>query len=392
MKPNAIAWFGRNIFIGFDRKSYQVMDYDNRKYREIEGFKDIVLNKHVIKVVSEEETLCLGPSDVFIPVNSTTCDKLFKSSIQITSKFAGISVLHPYIVVLSDNKVYVFNKIDFRGRPRLLQEIPFDAMGSNVGKTISTSSNKIFFATTSKVFFLKPVPWEKQIQNCLVAGKVEDALMIFDQYNTEDEPDRQRKYDQLKIDAAWVYFKDLKFRDAEEMLKELPFDIKEFLGLFLSFVPDKTFFDVTGRMQPSMANVIEEAKKRPTSDNELKKDTNKAQRYAKEFLARILENRRKYLLDNYKDLHREAEFLVSEDFSPFSEEIRQGKVSKFSVMQLLEIVDFAIVRVYLDLKNEDKLSTFLSKKLFCKDYSKDLEVYFFQDPRPSDAIQAKFFE
>jgi hypothetical protein len=59
----------------------------------------------------------------------------------------------------------------------------------------------------------------------------------------------------------------------------------------------------------------------------LKKESTKAQRYAKEFLIKILENRRKYFLDNYsKNLKDVPTFITSESQSPFEKEVKSGKI------------------------------------------------------------------
>lgn len=391
MKPTAIAWYNRNIFIGFEKKSYQVLDFETRRFKDIEIFKDFVVLKHLIKIISDEETLLLGHADCFIPINTNTCDKLDQNTIQGMPKIAGISVLDPYIVVLGENKIQIFNKLYIRNRSRLLQDLTFETSGSNVGKAITVTSNKLFFATTTKVYYLSPIPYDQQIIKCLLEGRVEDAFMIFDQYVPEGDPERQRKLDALKIDAAWVHFKDLKFRETENIIQDLNYDIKEFLALFLNYIPNKVFFDSKSILTISL--FLEDARKRPSADNELKKDPTKAIKTAREFLSRILENRRKYLLDNYgKNLKEYPEFISSESFSPFKDEIRQGKVSKLTVEEHLEIIDYALLRLNLDLQREDQLNNLLSKTLFCGNYYKDLEHYFKEEQRPSDAIQAKFYE
>jgi len=390
-RPSAIAWFGRNIFIGFEKKSYEVMDYETKKLREIESFKGYVLNKHMIKIISEEETLLLGPSDCFIPINSNLCDKLDQSPIQTMPKIVGVSVLDPYIIMLGENKIQVYNKFYIKNRSRLLQEEAFEASGSNIGKGISVTSNRVFFSTLTKVYYLSPIPFDQQIAKCLSHGRVDDAFMVFDQYISETDPDRQRKLDNLKMDAAWVYFRDLKFRETEEIVKELNFDIKEFLALFFGYVPRITLFE--NKNMQTFSSISQEAVKRPGADTELKKDPNRAMKAARESLARLLENKRKFFLDNYgKNLKEIPEFITSENFSPFKDDIRVGKVAKLTVEEHLEIIDFALLKVYLDLQREDLLGPLLGKKLFCKDSVKELETFFCEEQKPSDQILAKFFE
>ena len=389
-KPTSIAWFGKNIFIGFDKKSYQVLDFQEKKQKDIQDFKELVLVKHAIKIVSEEETLLLGPSDFFIPISSTRCDKLDQNPIQAMTKLIGISVLDPYIIMLGENKIQVFNKTFIKNRSRLLQEIPLESGASNQGRAVSVTSNKVFYATTSKIYFLSPVPYDLQISKCLRDSRVEDAFMIFDQYVGETDPDRQKKYDSLKIDAAWIYLHDLKFREAESIIQDLNYDIKEFLALFLSYIPIEKLFD--SKNVPTISLYIEDAKKRPTADTDLKNNPNKAINSAREFLGKILENRRRYLEENYKkNLKEVPEFLSSQQFSPFREEVRTNRVVKLTVEEHLEIIEYALINVYLDLGREDQLNALLSKKLYCNTYYNDLERHF-ENRNISDAVRAKFFE
>ncbi len=388
-RPSAVAWYGKNIFIGFEKRSYEVLEYDTKKTREIDCFKGYSLGKHMIKVVSEEETLFLGPNDFLIPLNNITCDKLNQNPTQTIAKIIGISVLDPYIIVLGENKLQVLNKVYTKDRQRLLQEDAFEASGSNIGKGISTTSNKIFFATMTKVFYLNPTPYDVQIMKCLSCGHVEDALMIFNQYIGENDPDRQRKLDQLKIDAAWVYFRDLKFNEAETILKELNFDIKEFASLFWGLVLNAPF---ENKNNVTFSSISHDAMKRPSANNELK-DKAKAIKAGRESLARLMENRRKYFLENYaKNLKEYPDFIYSENFSPFADDIRNGRVKKFTVEEHLEIIDFALLKVYMDLQREDLLGTLLEKKLFCKDRVKELEPAFCGERKPTDSILAKFYE
>ena len=389
-----MAWFGKNIFIAWERRSYQVMDFDTKKLRDIEGFKDLALQKQMIKIISEEETLLLGQNDTFISINSTTCERLNRMPISVPPRITGISVLHPYIVLLSDSKLYFYNKIDMKGRQRLLQELVFDPTGNNPSRSMTLTPDKIFFSTANKIIYLKPVPYDQQISKCLFEGKIEDAMMIFDQNVSEDDIDRQKKLETLKIDSAWIYFRDLKFTQCEETLKELNYDIKEFLGLFFHYVPtNKTFFEIKGKTFPTVSLIVEEAKKRPNAESDYKKDPNKAVRVAREFLGRILDNRRKYLLENYKNLKEYPTFVTSEAHSPFKDEIKAGKVNNFTVEELLEIIDYAIIRVHLDLSKEDQLIAFLSnKKLYCRDHFKELESYLLEDPKLSEVVQGKFYE
>jgi len=385
-RPTAIAWFGKNIFYGTEKSSYQVMDCETKQFRNLDAFKDLVLPRHIIKIISDLETIFLGPSDFFIPINSVLCDKLHQNPINAMPKLAGISVLDPYIIMLGDNKIQVYNKFYNESRPRLLQEEAFEASGSNVGRGISVTSNKVFFATTSRVYYLQPVPYEQQITRCLQAGRVDDAFMVFNQYVSETDPDRQRKLDQLKIDAAWIFFKDLKFKETEKIIRDLNFDIKEFLSLFINYTTKKNLLE--GKV--TIGALSQEASKRPSADNDLKKDPDRAMKAARESLAYLLDNRRKYFLDkNLKDI---PEFIFSENFSPFRDEIRAGRIPKLTVEEHLEIIDYALLRVYLDLGNESKLNELLSTKLYCKDSVKDLEGCFVEERKVSDAILAKFFE
>jgi hypothetical protein len=117
-----------------------------------------------------------------------------------------MNVIHPYIILLSESQVFVYNKLEVKNRPsRLLQELTFDSKGGSTGgRGISSNSDQVFFAGQTKVFYLSPIPYEVQINRCLNEGKVDDAFMVLDQYISEDHPDRTKKLDQLKIDAAWV--------------------------------------------------------------------------------------------------------------------------------------------------------------------------------------------
>jgi len=391
--PAALAWFDRTIFVAFKGRSYDRINLAEKTITPI--YQEQVPQRPLIKVISEEELLILMNPDTGMSHNIKTFEPLPKSTIHISNKFVGITVVQPYIIILYDNMIQVFNVNVSRNKGRLLQEI---SLSKDTGKGLASANNKVFFATTQNIFLLSLVPYKDQIFKCLINGKVDDAQLIFDQYVPEDDPERARRSEVFRVDASWVLIRDLNFKNARNMIAETNFDIRELLALFRDYLPTTkevvNNINMVSKRNLTIALVIDEAIKSGRAPQEFRQDPNKVKKIAKEFLAFVLENRRTYYLNNYDETHfNEIPKFTTSGFSLLADEVKKGLMTENSVQNLLEMIDFALIRLYAEFKEEVKLSLFLDNpKIYCKAYLTDLEPYVLELKSLNPSIVAKFYE
>lgn len=391
--PAALAWFDRTIFVAFKGRSYDRINLVEKTIAPI--YQEQVPQRPLIKVISEEEILILMNPDTGMSHNIKTFEPLPKSTIHISNKFVGITVVHPYIIILYDNMIQVFNVNVSRNKGRLLQEI---TLSKDTGKGLASANNKVFFATTQNIYLLSLVPYKDQIFKCLMSGKVDDAQLIFDQYVSEDDPERAKKTEMFKVEASWVLIRDLNFKNARNMIADTNFDLKELLALFREYLPTTkdvvNNINIANKRNITMSLVIDEAIKSGRAPQEFRQDPSKVKKIAKEFLAFVLENRRAYYLANYDESHfHEVPKFTTTGFSLLADEVKKGLMIEHSIQNLLEMIDFALIRLYAEFKEEVKLSLFLDNpKIYCKAYLTDLEPYVLDLKNLNPSIVAKFYE
>lgn len=61
-------------------------------------------------------------------------------------------------------------------------------------------------------------PPDIQIKDFLTKAKVDDALSVFHQHKSPNDPHVQAKLEQLKLDCAWALIKTLQFKASDPYL------------------------------------------------------------------------------------------------------------------------------------------------------------------------------
>ena len=380
--PVSMAWLDKCIFVAYNKKEYGMINSDN--------FQVITLAIPIgpspyIKITDNDEVLVITNNNIGIYIGIDGQMKQ-KSALSLSQKpILSMTTLGSYLLILFENVIQVFNVID----SKLLQEIPFIA--NNAGRCLSSSSNKIFYATSSEVLYLYLTPFEIQIQKCLLQCKVDDAFSIFNQHVTGMDPERPKKLEQLRADAVWALIKDMQFKTAKNHLMEINFDPREILILFPEYIStskklldnQKKYLTMSLVLYDSLQDKLSGANKKEDANKELQKNL----KLAKEFLMEILEFRRAYLLNNYQNLKEVLTFVTS------SQNFNQAKFSNAQVIELLEVIDFALIKMYADLGLPEKLKVFFTNnKIYCREMLNELETSLIPFKTSNGAIYAKFCE
>lgn len=376
--PINIAWVEKCIFVAYSKKEYSLINSENF---QVTTLSIPIGPSPYIKITDYDEILLASVNNIGIYVGLDGQMKQ-KTTISLSQKnIISMSTLGAYLLVLFENCIQVFNLID----SKLLQEIPF--VQTNPGKCISSSSNRIFYATTSDILFLYLTPYEKQIEKCLFQGKVDDAFSIFNQHVPSSDPDHQKKLEQLRSDSVWALLKDMQFNMAKNQLMEINFDPRELILLFPDYIPtSKRLLFENQKKYNTMTMVLNESiKEKFSKKDESEKEYHKNIKLSKEFLRDVLENRRYYYLSSYPNLKELLTFISSPN------NFNGNKFGPISVEELLELIDFSLIKIYAEFFDKDKLKTFFTNnKIYCRDMQSELESSFLQFK--NSGVLAKFYE
>ena len=118
------------------------------------------------------------------------------------------------------------------------------------------------------------------------------------------------------------------------------------------------------------------------------KENSRCLKEAKEFLRDVLEIKRAYYLSNYaSNLKENLTFLTSSySFNSF-------KSNQITVEELLEQIDFVLIKIYCDFPLHDKLKSFFTNnKVFCRAMMGELEPRILEFKKTNASIVAKFYE
>lgn len=174
-------------------------------------------------------------------------------------------------------------------------------------------------------------------------------------------PDNEEKLEELKINAVWPLLKKMQFDKAKELIKSINFDLREIVMLY----PELISLDIecikSSRAEKYMATLIsefvnEKAVKNKDEETELKKKS-------KLFLKEILEfKREQYLLKSSAS----AKMVINLKSSKNS--LVKPKLNPASPEQMLEIIDFSLIRWFLDMGMYRHLEDFFQANpiIFCK--------------------------
>lgn len=376
--PICIAWLDKCIFVAYNKKEYGIINSEN--FQVMTLTIPISPNPY-IKVTNNDEVLLVTANNVGIYIGLDGQIKQ-KSTLSLSQKpVISMATLGSYLLVLFENMIQVFNIND----SKLLQEIPFNS----TGKCLSSSTNKIFFASNSEILYLYLTPFDIQIQKCLLQCRVDDAFSIFNQHVTPIDPDRPRKLEQLKADAVWALLKDMQFKAAKNHLLEINFDLREILILFPEYISSSKKLLDNQKKYSTMSLTLYESlsEKFPNKKEEVNKELQKNLKLAKEFLMEVLEHKRSSFITGYPNLKEILSFVTS------NQNFNQAKFPNTQVIDLLELIDFALIKMYADLALTEKLKFFFTNnKIYCRDMLTELEACLLPFKTSNGAIYAKFCE
>jgi hypothetical protein len=168
--PVCIAWFGESICVGYQRKAYYLVNSVSGVAVELD-LPAVQPNIPPFVKVIDEYFYCLWGSNLLIPFEAYDGGKALKSPISTTEsgRLIGISYNYPYIVIMMDTGLEIYNVDDTN---HIQTE---NYVHGSSGVSISSQVQPIVYATTFSIHALRPIPVSEQIKHLLQECKIAEA-------------------------------------------------------------------------------------------------------------------------------------------------------------------------------------------------------------------------
>ncbi|CAD8065668.1 unnamed protein product [Paramecium sonneborni] len=380
--PVTIAFIGNLFYFGIQKKNYSLINLEDKQLQVANLVIDIGNNPY-LKATDNDELLLITTNNIGIFIGKDGQMKQ-KSTIQLQNKSIQIiTIFKQYLIVLFDNLIQVFNLLDSKPMS--------DIQLTSSAKCITQTSNHIFYGSSSEIIYLYQTPPEQQIQDLLKLGKVEDALQVFQQYNQNSDASKNQQLEQLKLDCGWALVRFMQFQSSLNYIQQTNFDPRDFICLFPDYYYAVEKLESVNQ-NPSQ-NTISLIINKFVQDN-YKGDPKKGQELklqARDFLIEILEKKRSILTSaQYAYSMKDKLTLLTS-----TQNYNQNQWHAIPCEQLLELIDFALIKAYLEAQQLQKLKSFLScNQIYCLSMYAELQAIFQNNKaiEQQQGILARFYE
>ncbi|EAR82468.1 transforming growth factor-beta receptor-associated protein, putative (macronuclear) [Tetrahymena thermophila SB210] len=338
--PLTVAFLANMIYYG-TKKEYFRIDLNKKTAPDSLPSMNIAFSPQ-IKVTDNDELLILVTNNNTGLLIGRDCNLKPRATFEpLVRPIVQIQVQKPYLIILYENCFQIFNMQD----SKKMQETEIQL---GPAKRIIASQGNIIYATQQKLVMLEEIPFETRINECFKSCKIEEAMAIFSQSVTKDNPSYKDKEEAFNIDAAWNLLQVGKFREAsarfenrDSMTYIRDFDIRELLALFRDLIPTDMLGKITFDNLKNIQVIIGRQQ-----DQQVKEFM---EREAYEMLVNILERMRiKYSKPQYKQF---ANQKMTYNISQYTL-VRQEKDLELSELQ--KLIDFALIKVCLKRKEYSK--------------------------------------
>eukprot|EP00795_Rhopilema_esculentum_P012923 gene12923-3678_t len=227
--------------------------------------------KPLVKVVGEEEFLLSGPTNTMGMI--VTSEGLSQHQpLNWADGLSAIAYSYPYSLVLGNSTITVHSMLDQRQK----QAIAFQG-GIFIG---DYENNNVFVSSLKAIYYLVPLPFDKQIQMLLIEKRVEEAIELSNVAHTLKPSEYNEKFlAGIQAQAGFVYFSQGHFSQASELFLESTVDVREVICLYPLLMPSNIIFQAA---RPTLHNIKDL--------NQVVKGNKPLMAEAKNFLLKLLEN------------------------------------------------------------------------------------------------------
>ncbi|XP_065072216.1 transforming growth factor-beta receptor-associated protein 1-like [Rhopilema esculentum] len=267
--PYLLAIDGQTICTALGNQ-YFLVNFSTGKIQELFMY-EAHNTKPLVKVVGEEEFLLSGPTNTMGMI--VTSEGLSQHQpLNWADGLSAIAYSYPYSLVLGNSTITVHSMLDQRQK----QAIAFQG-GIFIG---DYENNNVFVSSLKAIYYLVPLPFDKQIQMLLIEKRVEEAIELSNVAHTLKPSEYNEKFlAGIQAQAGFVYFSQGHFSQASELFLESTVDVREVICLYPLLMPSNIIFQAA---RPTLHNIKDL--------NQVVKGNKPLMAEAKNFLLKLLEN------------------------------------------------------------------------------------------------------
>jgi hypothetical protein len=367
--PVTMAWNDSYICCGFGRRNYVIVNSDNGETINIELPSTQRPYTPFVKVIGTE-FFCLW-ENLLIPFysNGQTANR---SPISFTEAklVLGARYSEPYVVILTESSIDVYDAHE----GNLVQVQPLGVPGVS----ISEYETPIVVSCANKILALNSIPITDQLSKLLQECKVEEAFALLQKSIDFTSPEAQGIQEQFNQDAAWCYFRSLRFPKAAEYFELTSFDPRDIMSLFPDLCSPRIF--AAGSTRYTVATLVSEFVERNvgSSRSGVNSTVEEKSRHCKLSVISLLQQRRAAIYKPPKAAGKLPERL---NFTVSEYSINRINRDPVTREEMLEMLDTFLLKLYIETGLDDRTSEKL-KERFNKDYLQMLEELFDPEYRP----------
>lgn len=371
--PVTMAWNDIFICCGFARRNYVIVNSDTGEAINIELPAAQRSYIPFVKVIGNE-FFCLWENNLLIPFypNGQTANRS-PISFSETKQVIGARYSEPYVVILTDTSIDVYDVLE----GNLIQVQPLATPGS----LVSDIDTPVVVASGNKVIALNPIPITDQLAKLLQECKVDEAFALLQKSIDFTSPEASSIQEQFNLDAAWCYFRSLRFPKAAEYFELTSFDPRDIMSLFPELCNPAIF--IPGSTRYTVATLVSEFVERSASGpsrSGVNSAVEEKVRLCKLSVISLLQQRRASIFRPPKAAVKVSDLLTFTASEYSINRINRDPVSRES---MLEMLDTFMLKFYIEtgIDSNEKTSEKLRER-FNKDYLQLLEELFDPEYRP----------
>lgn len=224
----ALAWSGHHICVGYKRE-YLLLHDDTGETKDI-----FPLDRQtpLIKLLPTTNELLLRLEKIGVIMGFD----IVASRPQVQWSYTPLAVGHsfPYVIALLKKTIEVHNLYDTSS---CVQTVTLQG-----GKAIADDGHHVFVATSNRILALVPIPYEQQIKKLVQSRRVEDAIDLLHRQSDLRVEDLRTKISGIHIQAGFVYFNDLNFKQSMDHFNQCDIDPREILAWFPVLLPSSCHY------------------------------------------------------------------------------------------------------------------------------------------------------
>ncbi|XP_015670729.1 transforming growth factor-beta receptor-associated protein 1 [Protobothrops mucrosquamatus] len=229
-QPCAVAVDGYYLCLALTNQ-YIILNYSTGASQELFPYTG-EQRQPIVKRIGREEFLLAAPGGLgmFATVDGISQ----RAPVRWSEKVIGAALYFPYVIALDEEFITVHSMLDQQQK----QTLPFKD-----GHILQDFEGKVIVATTKGVYFLVPLPLERQIQDLLGSQRVEEALVLAKGAERNIPKEKfQTMYKRILQQAGFIQFAQLQFLEAKELFRSSQLDVRELICLYPLLLPTSSSF------------------------------------------------------------------------------------------------------------------------------------------------------